>query len=73
MARLKIVTEYPVDEAHERQFFEYYGRAMLSWQSVELELFFIFHSIIRAEDHRVASGAYHARALSLCVRGHKMW
>lgn len=60
MARLKIIAEYPVDEAHERQFFEYYGRAMLSWQSVELELFFIFHSIIRAQDHLIASAAYHA-------------
>jgi hypothetical protein len=58
--RLSIVAEYPVDEAHERQFFEAYGRAMLSWQSVELELFSIFHCIIRAQDHRVASAAYHA-------------
>jgi hypothetical protein len=60
MARLKLIKEYPIDEAHKREFFESYGRAMLSWQSVELELFFVFHSIIRAHDHRIASAAYHA-------------
>ncbi len=58
--RLTLIKEYPIDEAHERQFFEAYGRAMLSWQSVELELFFVFQSIIRAHDHRIASAAYHA-------------
>jgi hypothetical protein len=62
MARLKIIKEYPIDEVHEREFFESYGRAMLSWQSVELELFFVFHSIIRARDarYRIVSAAYHA-------------
>jgi hypothetical protein len=58
--RLRLIAEYPVDEAHERQFFEAYGRAMLSWQSVEFELYSIFRSIIRAQNHRVASAAYHA-------------
>jgi hypothetical protein len=62
MARLKIIKEYPIDEVHEREFFESYGRVMLSWQSVELELFFVFLSIIRARDarYRIVSAAYHA-------------
>jgi hypothetical protein len=58
--RLRLIKEHPIDEAHERQFFESYGRAMLSWQSIELELVFVFQSIMRAHDHRIASAAYHA-------------
>ena len=42
------------------KFFEAYGRAVLSWQYVEHEMFLLFSALIRAPDPATASGAYHA-------------
>jgi hypothetical protein len=49
-----------VSEQHAKEFFEAYGRAMLEWQYVEVNLFLIFSVLMRGRDHHIVSAAYHA-------------
>jgi hypothetical protein len=49
-----------IDQEHAGEFFETYGRTMLAWQDVEMNLFFIFNTLIRSPDYNVASAMYRA-------------
>ena len=48
------------DAEHASQFFECYGRTMLAWQKVEMNLFFIFNALVRAHDYNITSAVYHS-------------
>jgi hypothetical protein len=45
---------------HQQAFLETLASAITQWQAVEIELFFIFSKLLRAENNSVASAAFHS-------------
>jgi hypothetical protein len=74
MTRLKLIAEHPVDERHEQQFSESYGRAMLSWQSTPPDRMIVasmnsWHDYIAPEALLPAAGWLVATYVAL----HSLW
>ena len=49
------------EQEHVKEFLDAFARAILSWQQVEMQLFFTFKAIVAPDsDGRVVSAAYHS-------------
>ncbi len=54
-------------EASEQEFMDTFARTFLAWQNVEAQLFLLFNTLVRTQDHNLTSAVFHS-VVSLEVR-----